>query len=956
MTGAIERIQRAAFGEGKIARVGRIKLRPLRDEDLKNLEVEIHQYRPFSKRAIVENGVFDLRIKDKWGYISLPLPVINPVLLNLVSGLFNAKTQDLLSHRRYGVFLAPDKKGKLIISGQPYRGEIVFEDDEGEIVPPEGGIYTGDRIKGVIEALKLADKAVSCGFSPKDFLITRWPVIPWSYRPFSDFGWGLIMHPLNLLYIRLLMIITRMKKLEAEARWEEVPAAYTLLQKAVYEVVFGGASQGQNQVSGTLFSLVGKEGVVRQRILGQRVDYSGRAVIVPAPDLHIDEVYIPKSIATDILRPHIIRNIRNEGYKGDISRKMIEDWLPTVEGTPILINRQPTLHKYSIMGFKARFWDKDVIGLHPFVVEPFNADFDGDTMAIYAALTEEGTEDVMSRMMVTKNMTLPSGKVYAVPRHDYLHGLWRLTRECTSPGRPVKTEGLEVEDLIKLVDKRGPCAKTTEGLTLGRVLVSRAIGKRVDFELNKKTIRELTTPLEDYLKIIDTLKELGARYASESFSLRDLWELQPNEKPSSIDELEKDIERLKKIENPATNMIRSGSRGSWRQLQQVVSSKGFTRSPSGLRRVESSLIEGLDPEEYWDALHESRASLADKVVTIADPGYLARRLVMASMDQIVQKGTCTSPGLVIKREHAEGLNIIEDLGDYVRVRTPATCQVEGPGVCEACANAKPGDYLGVLAATTLSEPTTQMTLRVFHTGGEAGNVPIISTVEGVVEAVEEHFIAVSGGYKIYIPEGYEIQVSEGGRIELGDVVATRVASIGITQDFKDLEALYELRPTGGIVSTEEGALSIELKSGKVILRVGKKSYRVSPDKRILKAHGERVKVGDYLTDGVPNYRALYEELGEQAIVLWLEQIRGLYERNNIWVSSRDLLAIARAMFVDGKWMGVKHSMNSKRDIVLRLGAEAAVQAIIGKEVEFDMSSEASRVLFEVPPYGSGYGV
>lgn len=949
-------VRKAAYGFGKIKDIKGVRITPATQEDLEEIDLEVSNYRPFNNRKIVEGGLFDIRLKENWGYISLPLDVINPVLLHNIAKVFKTKVGDLLSSKRYKVFLVEDSGGEIEISNQRYRGVLVFEDDQGNYNETPG-LFMGYRIKGIIEVIKLATIIDGLDFSPKKALLNRWPVIPWIYRPFSDYGWGYVLHNLNLLYIRLLMLITRIKKLQEAKEWEEVPAVYTLIQKAVYEIVFGGNSYRHSNIPGTLGVLSGKDGLVRQRLLGQRIDYSGRAVIVPAPDLKIDEVYLPKKIALDVLRPHIIKNLRRSEPNSKITKPLLEEWLFSVEGTPVILNRQPTLHKYSLLAFRAKFWNKDVIGLHPLVVEPFNADMDGDTMAVWTAISEEGMRDIEERILVTKNLQLADGRVFAVPRHDYLHGLWRLTKDNPSRGRPIKLTGAEsIEELETLIDnKYGPAKNTSLGQTLGRVLVSKVVGQEVTQPITKYSIKHYTQPLDKYLASVDTLKRLGSKYGNDPFSLRDLWQLLPEKEPESIEEIDAGLETLRKIDNPAVNMIKSGSRGSWSQLRQMVISKGFVRSPKGLEFIKTPLIKGLSSEEYWEALHGSRASLVDKVVTIADPGYLARRLSLAVSDQIIVKNDCgDTEGIVLDKEFTQGLEVLEDLGDKARVRTPFTCKVDGPGVCSKCAgNLEIGTYLGILAATTLSEPTTQLTLRVFHTGGEVGNIPVIAPVSGTITNITNQEILIDD-YIVYLPSGYIPQVSIGDTINKDDVLAVRVSSIGVTQDFKDLEALYELRSTGGIVSTTSGKLSLKIGTNKITLTVGEESYRVPKDRRILKAGGQQVEKLDWLVDGVPDYKKLYSKIGHEAVALWLSQVQNIYKRSGISISPRDLLAIARAMLVDNGWKGVKASMNSKKDAILRLGAEGVTRLFLTGPVELNFESEASQALVKIPPYGSGF--
>ena len=845
---------------------------------------------------------------------------------------------------------------------------------------------------------------------PEWMILKVIPVIPPDLRPLVPLDGGrFATSDVNDLYRRVIIRNNRLKRLiEIKAPEVILRNEKRMLQEAV-DSLFDNSRKSnavKTESNRTLKSLSdnlkGKQGRFRQNLLGKRVDYSARSVIVVGPELSMHECGLPKYMAAELYKPFIIRKLIERGIvktvksaKKIVDRKdpVIWDILENVmKGHPVLLNRAPTLHRLGIQAFQPRMIEGKAIQLHPLACTAFNADFDGDQMAVHLPLGNAAVLEAQMLMLGSHNILHPAnGAPITVPSQDMVLGLYYITKERPgAKGEGMKFYGPEeaiiaynekkVEYQTKVsvripVDKSDP-AKGSKVIdtTVGRIYFNMLVPDEVPFIntlIKKKNLRDIiglvlkNTCVARTSKFLDDIKNLGYRMAFEgglSFNLGDV--IIPEEKKNLVDDGYKEVENIqasfdmglitnnerynqtidvwtktntkltniveqqirsdKQGFNPVYMMLDSGARGSKEQIRQLCGMRGLMAKPqksgsTGAEIIENPILanfkEGLSVLEYFISTHGARKGLADTALKTADAGYLTRRLVDVSHDVIINEEDCgTLRGLVAtaikdKDEVVEtlgdrilgrttvhdiynpltgekilsaGEQITEDAADLieslpieqVEIRSVLTCESK-KGVCAKCYGrnlatgrmVEKGEVVGVIAAQSIGEPGTQLTLRTFHVGGTASNVAseseIVSKYEGKLEFEElrtiiksddkgDHTIVVSRATELRIvhpvtgitlgqyniPYGSELFKGNGADVVKGDRICSWDAYNALTITEIDGKAVYDSM-VDGVTFREEAADEFSVHREKVVIESRDKSK--NPVIRILDKDGNELK-------------------------------------------------------------------------------------------------------------------
>jgi DNA-directed RNA polymerase subunit beta-beta' len=720
--------------------------------------------------------------------------------------------------------------------------------------------------KELIKRLKIVEAFLKSGSKPEWMILIRIPVLPPSLRPLVQLDGGkFAVSDVNDLYRRVINRNFRLKRLlELDAPDIIVKNEKRMLQESV-DTLFDN-SRNSNAVKGankrvlkSLSEIIkGKTGRFRQNLLGKRVDFSGRSVIVVGPTLKMDECGLPKKMAIELFKPHLLHKLEEKGYATTIkaAKKMleiesIEVWEcleEIVDGYPIMLNRAPTLHKLSIQAFHPKLIDGKAIQLHPLVCSAFNADFDGDQMAVHIPLSQEAIAECKILLLSSMNILLPaSGKAIAVPSQDMVIGLYYLTLEKQSVRGSNKLFPSVDETIIAIetghLDIHAHITVLIDGKSCstyaGRVMVKNILPDFVPERLwNKILTKSSIGDIVDFIyaknkskytaEFLDNLKDLGFSYATKagiSVSIDDIKipDMKAKEIANTKAEVSKiqkqfengivtDKERYNKIINIWTKtndtiakkmleliekdnngfnsiymMSHSGARGSEAQIRQLAGMRGLMAKSSG-DIIETPIIsnfrEGLNVLEYFISTNGARKGLADTALKTANAGYLTRKLVDVAQNVKISEEDCnTHEGIEVTEisnyggliepleDRIDGRFLANDITDSVsgdilfeantligkkealvikeanirsvEIRTPITCKTK-KGVCAKCyglnlsenSEVKVGEAVGVLAAQSIGEPGTQLTLRTFHTGGTATatqeNKDVFATQEGFI--------------------------------------------------------------------------------------------------------------------------------------------------------------------------------------------------------------------------------
>ncbi|OQA87697.1 MAG: DNA-directed RNA polymerase subunit beta' [Lentisphaerae bacterium ADurb.Bin242] len=778
-------------------------------------------------------------------------------------------------------------------------------------------LLTGTKNKAIrkklSKRLRLVEGFLKSNSRPEWMIMEVLPVIPPDLRPLVPLEGGrFATSDLNDLYRRVINRNSRLKNL-LQLRTPEVIIRNEkrMLQEAVDALLDNGrhgrpvTGAGNRPLKSLSDMLKGKQGRFRQNLLGKRVDYSGRSVIVVGPELKLMQCGLPKKMALILFEPFIIRHLKGRGFAHTVrgAKKMIERGEPVVwdileevtKGHPVMLNRAPTLHRLSIQAFDPILIEGSAIRLHPLVCTAYNADFDGDQMAVHVPLSPAAQLECKLLMLSTNNIFSPSnGKPITTPTQDITLGVYYLTADPRNKERirifkdvhevlfALDSGYIKIHDAIKLPNPdygvatpRGNATDKFIITTPGRCIFNRIWEKKLGFynaAAKKKDLGRLIAEAYEHIghdktiELLDKLKNLGYEYATlAGFSISVADMLIPKRKPALIaetrarieeikrkyddgfltvgerhnqvvdawtktantvaDELTKEVEEASRKEiNPVFAMLDSGARGSKDQIKQLAGMRGLMTKPSGEiieRPILSSFREGLTVLEYFISTHGARKGLADTALKTADSGYMTRKLVDVAQDIICRKEDCgTLKGIYVEaiiegdeimlplkarligrysaqdiRDPAksdgsfiirageeftpERTDLIEKRGiSKVLIRSVLTCDVEH-GVCIKCYgknlatdhDAEIGDALGIIAAQSIGEPGTQLTMRTFHIGGISSG----GSKEPVITARQSGTVRFENLRLVTDQKGNTLVVNKNGFIVVYDDAKAREA-------------------------------------------------------------------------------------------------------------------------------------------------------------------------------------
>ena len=918
--------------------------------------------------------------------------------------------------------------------------------------------------KKLVKRLKIIESFIESNTKPEWMILDVLPVIPPELRPLVPLDGGrFATSDLNDLYRRVINRNNRLKRLiELHAPDIIIRNEKRMLQESVDALFDNGrrarAITGTNKrpLKSLSDMLKGKQGRFRQNLLGKRVDYSGRSVITVGPELKLHQCGLPKKMALELFKPFVYAKLELYGHATTIkaAKRMVEKERPEVwdileeviREHPVLLNRAPTLHRLGIQAFEPVLVEGKAIHLHPLVCTAFNADFDGDQMAVHVPLSIEAQLEARVLMMSTNNILSPaSGKPIIVPTQDMVLGIYYLTYDAEG----MSGEGMTFADFnevllalnekvvdlhakikcrMEYVDDNGETKYGLVETTPGRIIVSDVLPKHKDVPfslvnrlLRKKEIGEIIDTIyrhcgqKETVMFVDRIMALGFQNACKagiSFGKDDL--IVPEAKKTLIADTEKQVKEfeeqyqnglitkgekynkvvdiwaactdkiademmknISKTENGYINsvymMAHSGARGSAAQMRQLAGMRGLMAKPSGEiieQPIISNFKEGLTVLEYFNSTHGARKGLADTALKTANSGYLTRRLVDVAQDVVINETNCGTERGIIVRPVVDGGNVIVSIGErilgrtiqedivhpetgevlvqkgklidendvevvesagveQVKIRSVLTCETKD-GVCAACygrdlARGTPvnvGEAVGVIAAQSIGEPGTQLTMRTFHIGGAAQKGAEQASVEvpfaGILKLENNHMVIDSEGNGIilsrnceivivdasdreksrhHVPYGTKILVAEGAKVKKGQkvaewdpftvpVITEKAGKVELIDLINNISVRETTDETTGIVSKtvidwRSSSASAGLKPS-IILKDAKGKpvtydngkevrYYMSADAILSVDNGDEVKVGDVIaripressktkdiTGGLPRVAELFE--------------------------------------------------------------------------------------------------
>ncbi len=858
----------------------------------------------------------------------------------------------------------------------------------------------GQKQQRSIKRLKVVSAFIKSQNKPEWMILEAVPVIPPELRPMVQLDGGrFATSDLNDLYRRVINRNNRLKRLlDLGAPEIIVNNEKRMLQEAVDALFDNGrrgravTGPGNRPLKSLSDMLKGKQGRFRQNLLGKRVDYSGRSVIVAGPTLKLHQCGLPKLMALELFKPFIMSRLveRKSVQNIKAAKKYVDSMTPEVWDVleeviaehPVLLNRAPTLHRLGIQAFEPILVEGKAIQVHPLVCHAFNADFDGDQMAVHLPLSAEAQAEARILMLSSNNILSPaSGRPLATPTQDMVLGIYYLTYSNLAlssteasklkphPRRFDSADEIEVALEMKAVGLQEPIEfrfndelhLTTPGRVVFNSAVFRALDEllppdeELDFDFMNETLAKPDTDryvlaLSDrygahtLAPVLDTIKSLGFRYATragvtiskndiiippnkeqilvgyekrveEVHGQYDMGLITEDERHETIvniwteatDEVAGAMEENFDELNPVFMMANSGARGSFKQIRQLAGMRGLMANPKGEiieRPIKANFMEGLSVLEYFISTHGARKGLADTALRTADSGYLTRRLVDVSQDVIVREEDCgTEDHLDLPIRTSEGLNksllgriISEDTykplasgkpgktlvaekgttvtlalleaaeaelgeGATLPARSVLKCRAE-TGVCRTCYGIFPatgemceiGDAVGIIAAQSIGEPGTQLTMRTFHTGGVAG-ADITHGLPRVVEIFEARN-----------PKGAAVLVEAGGRVELEQT---------------------ERGPKIKIHPTELGA------DGEIAEPV---EYQLPRRTRLLVTNGQVLEIGDPLNEGSQNPTDKLALKGSTATEVYLvDEVQKVYKSQGVEIHDKHIELIVRQM-------------------------------------------------------------
>jgi DNA-directed RNA polymerase subunit beta' len=924
---------------------------------------------------------------------------------------------------------------------------------------------SGQRRKKATKRLRVVEALRKSGNKPEWMIFIVLPVLPPDLRPMVQLDGGrFATSDLNDLYRRVINRNNRLKRLlELGAPEIIIRNEKRMLQEAVDSLIDNGrrgravSGSSNHKLKSLSDMLKGKQGRFRQNLLGKRVDYSGRSVIVVGPELKLHQCGLPKRMALELFKPFVMHALVADGQAHNIksAKRIVERARPEVwdvldqviKSRPVLLNRAPTLHRLGIQAFEPVLIDGSAIQIHPLVCAAFNADFDGDQMAVHVPLAREAVAEARQIMLSTRNLLLPSsGEPIVAPTLDIVLGCYYLTivdpraRGAYKEERP--PQGVygsfaeaELAHDLGIVDLRAPIrvrdARTGGQFietSVGRIIFNKVLPEELGFRnevMDKKALRNVVADCHKTLgneataEVVDQVKHIGFQYCTKSgitIAINDL--RVPEEKVELLKEADAHIAEIEdqynmglitdeerydqavavwteiteRIQSAIQNsldeygsvflMAQSGAKGNIAQIRQMAGMRGLMTDPSGRiidLPIRSSFREGLTVLEYFISTHGARKGLADTALRTADSGYLTRRLIDVAQDVIILEEDCgTQSGIWLSepsekgvmeslRERIVGRWAASDIVDpttgevivernqeideekaeritdahleRVHVRSPLACQAKR-GICQPCYGrslargtvVNMSEAVGIIAAQSIGEPGTQLTMRTFHTGGVAGvditsglprveelfeaRVPkgqaLMAEIDGVVEIIREgetrRIKVVST--ELYsdqydLPKGAEVLVAADEWVDQGAVLASRppakTKGKGKKQSSAEEDkeqALVEARTDGDVVARIAGRVVFEGKKRLLVVYEEKeeREYLVPAASRILVGHGEAVKAGERLTEGPLNPQDILRIMGPEAVQIYLvEEVQKVYRSQGVNINDKHIETIVRQM-------------------------------------------------------------
>lgn len=930
--------------------------------------------------------------------------------------------------------------------------------------------------------LKVVESFRRSGNRPEWMILTVLPVIPPDLRPMVPLDGGrFATSDMNDLYRRVINRNNRLKRLlELGAPDVIVRNEKRMLQEAVDSLIDNSqrgkalSRRGRRELKSLSDMLKGKKGRFRRNLLGKRVDYSGRSVIVVGPQLKLYQCGLPKTMALELFRPFVISRLNKRSYTNNVkgARRLIERNKPEVyevleeviKERPVLLNRAPTLHRLGIQAFEPILIEGSAIQLHPLVTTAFNADFDGDQMAVHVPLSEKAVKEARALMLSSKNLLKPAdGEPIISPSKDMVLGVYYLTME---DNRPHIGDGRNFADMdeVELAYSLGQVELHADinirvktwfnekherlpapeqkfiKTTVGRVLFNRILPEEVQFDnrvLEKTGIKNLIADVYDVCgetvttEVADHIKDIGFQYAMKSGTTIAVADITvPEEKTKILEEAYKEVDKLnyyvqygfstelernEKVINlwqettkkvgeavkshmdPNGNlavMASSGAtKGGFGPIAQLAGMRGLMADPAGriIRLpITSNFREGLTALEYFISTHGARKGLADTALRTADAGYLTRRLVDIAQDIIINEVDCgTEDGIWIRKEddvagqkmserlygrtvqarvvdpntgeilvergelldHDSIRKVLHAKVDKVFVRSPMTCSLIH-GVCAKCYGmdlgrgklVELGSAVGVVAAQSIGEPGTQLTLRTFHMGGvavsgdittglprveelfEARREPkgeaVITGIQGYASIFQgerageqrmirvEHAEMVADEYEI--PEEWTIKVKPQDTVAIGDVLA----ELGEAQ----MNAQH-----AGLIRVEGRKVSVAYEQKET------EDYEIPSTSRIIIQDGQKVEAGQALTEGSINPHTILKIKGREAAQIYImTEVQKVYRAQGQNINDKHFEVIIRKMVGKVQVLRPGDSKYLPMDVVDRLELKAENERLIAE--------------------------
>jgi DNA-directed RNA polymerase subunit beta' len=903
---------------------------------------------------------------------------------------------------------------------------------------------SGQRRKKASKRLRVVEAFWRSGNKPEWMIVTILPVLPPELRPIVQLDGGrFATSDLNDLYRRVINRNNRLRRLiDLGAPEIIIRNEKRMLQEAVDALIDNGR-RGRVPTVGSTHRLKalsdmlrGKQGRFRQNLLGKRVDYSGRSVIVVGPELKLHECGLPKHMALELFKPFVMRQLIEQGYAHNIksARRQVEKaraevWdilSEVVKERPVLLNRAPTLHRLSVQAFEPVLIDGSAIQIHPLVCSAFNADFDGDQMAVHVPLSKAAVREARDQMLSIHNMLLPScGEPVMTPTLDMVLGCYYLTnirpgaagegKLFSSFQEATLAYNLEVIDLDAEVEVKDASNGSQKLKTsVGRILFNEILPTEFRFcnqIMDKGSLKRLVSDCYRLLgntptvAMLDNMKKIGFEYATKSgisIAARDM-EV-PKDKPKLLEEADERVavidsqynrglitedERYSRTIEVWTDttdkitetisqsldryggvymMATSGAKGNISQIRQMAGMRGLMTDPAGRIidfPIKSSFREGLSVMEYFISTHGARKGLADTALRTSNAGYLTRRLIDIAQDLIIYKEDCGSDeGIWIsERKRERGLlpplverilgrmaaiDIIdpqsgeiivsrnEEIDEEkakqiasrgikeIYVRSPLYCHARR-GICQYCYGrdlarrglVQQGTAVGIIAAQSIGEPGTQLTLRTFHTGGvvEADitsglprveelfearvpkGVAILSEIDGIVEIIDSQDVlkikvTSSESYldEYALPPDAEILVNNGEWVETG----TKLISVKSSSSARQQPSVAGEQPwiakVSGIAVVDNGRFYIRYEEKE------EREYAVPPGSRVRIKSGETVKAGDQLIDGAADPQDILRIMGRDAVQRYLVgEVQNVYRSQGVSINDKHIEIIIRQM-------------------------------------------------------------